>query len=517
VGNERAREVSTSTFRAGDGDSPAEFEGTPLGVALSRMAEAEPDRVAVVDGTGSATRMELERRSNRLARAYLALGLGTGSLAMIGLPNGIPFIEAVYAVWKLGATPLPVARSLSRPERDALIELAQPAIVAGFDDAAPGPAVVPAAFSPDPGLSDEPLPAAVASCWKAPASGGSTGRPKVVVSTVPGLLELLEPGAFVLDIRPGDVMLTTGPLHHNGPFMTTMLCLLTGGTAIVMPRFDAAMALELIARHHVTWMYAVPTMMQRIWRLPEEVRTAHDLSSLRSLLHMAAPCPVWLKRAWIEWIGPDRVRELYGGTEGQAFTVIGGRDWLAHPGSVGRPYGEISVRDQAGAELPAGEVGKVWLRPGPGLAAPYRYIGAEAERLEDGWECLGDVGYVDVEGYLYLMDRDTDMILVGGANVYPAEIEAALDQHPQVLSSCVVGLPDDDLGSVPHALVQLRGEVTDDELRVHLAARLAPYKLPRSFERVAEPLRDDAGKVRRSHLRAERLRLRQGPGEMSGG
>jgi bile acid-coenzyme A ligase len=167
--------------------------------------------------------------------------------------------------------------------------------------------------------------------------------------------------------------------------------------------------------------------------------------------------------------------------------------------------GEIEIRDLDGRPVPASEEGEIWMRRGPGAPPPYRYIGATARSALDGWESLGDLGRVDADGYLYITDRLTDMILVGGANVYPAEIEAALDEHPAVQSCCVIGLPDDDLGNIPYAIVELSEPVTDEDLMAHLCQLLAPYKLPRTIERATTPLRDDAGKVRRSALRAERI------------
>jgi bile acid-coenzyme A ligase len=247
-------------------------------------------------------------------------------------------------------------------------------------------------------------------------------------------------------------------------------------------------------------------LLLRLWRLPETERLGRDLSSLEVAFHMAAPCPQWLKQAWIDWLGPDAVFELYGGTELQAMTVITGPEWLEHRGSVGRPViGEIEVRGDDGRLLPPLEVGELWMRRGPDVPAPYRYLGATAKTAPDGWESLGDLGYLDDEGFVYLTDRDTDMIVVGGANVYPAEVEAALDEHPAVRSSCVIGVPHEELGSVPHALVELSEPTSDDALLAHLRERLSSYKLPRSIERVDEPLRDDAGKVRRSALRTARL------------
>jgi len=246
-------------------------------------------------------------------------------------------------------------------------------------------------------------------------------------------------------------------------------------------------------------------MMQRIWKLPDEERESYDLSSLEVVWHLAAPCPAWLKEAWINWLGPEKILELYAGTEAQAVTIITGTDWLEHRGSVGQPFsGEMKIVGESGDTLPPGEVGEVFMRSADGVAT-YEYVGAQARTMDDGWESLGDMGSLDEEGYLYLADRQTDMILVGGANIYPAEVEAAIDEHHAVRSSAVIGLPDDDLGAAPHAIVDAVEKVTDDDLRTHLAERLVRYKIPRTFEFVDEPVRDDAGKVRRKALREARL------------
>jgi bile acid-coenzyme A ligase len=265
--------------------------------------------------------------------------------------------------------------------------------------------------------------------------------------------------------------------------------------------------LELIERHRIAYALFVPTMMQRIWRLPEAERDRFDLSSLATVMCSGAPSPAWLKRAWIEWLGPERIVEAYGGTERIAGTQITGVEWLAHPGSVGRPTGgrKVKVLGEDGRELPPGETGEVFMMPAQGPGTTYRYIGAEAKPTSDGWESLGDLGWVDEDGYLYLVDRKTDMIVTGGANVYPAEVEAAIDAFPAVRSSAVIGLPDDDLGQRVHAIVDAPEGIDDGVLRAHLSEHLVPYKIPRSFEVVEQPLRDDAGKVRRSALREARL------------
>lgn len=246
--------------------------------------------------------------------------------------------------------------------------------------------------------------------------------------------------------------------------------------------------------------------MKRIWRLPRDVREGYILSSLRLIWHLAEPCPPWLKEVWIEWLGPERIFELYAGTEAQTATVITGTQWLEHRGSVGRPVnGSVTVADEEGLEVPPGVEGEIWLKSG--LNSPtYRYLGAEARTREGGWESLGDNGWLDADGFLYLGDRTTDMILTGGSNVYPAEVESAIAEHPAVQSCAVIGLPDDDLGNIVHAIIEANpGDIQLDELFTFLGERLVRYKVPRTIEIVNNPLRDDAGKVRRDALRAERL------------
>jgi len=226
--------------------------------------------------------------------------------------------------------------------------------------------------------------------------------------------------------------------------------------------------------------------------------------------------------AWIDWLGPDVMNEVYGPSERIGGTAIGGRAWLEHRGSVGRPVGgaRIKIVDEAGRQLPTGEMGEIWMMPASGPGSTYQYRGAQSRLDSEGWESVGDMGYLDAEGFLYLGDRKSDMILSGGQNIYPAEVEAALESHPRIHSSAVIGLPDDDLGQRVHAIVEVSENVSRDrvvedqlenstlsleEIRVWLATRLAGYKHPRSLELVAHALRDEAGKLRRSRLRAERI------------
>lgn len=471
---------------------------------LGQLAEADPDRPALTCGDVTLTRAEFVERVKRLAALFANRGVVEGSTVTIGLPNSIGLVESMFAAWAVGAVPQPISDRLPPLERSAIVDLANPSLVVGVAPSEAG--ARPALESVPAELPSGSFTPGISPVWKLVTSGGSTGRPKLIAATAPALFENVGGLGALTRMGSGGCVLVTGPISHNAPYVVTTAGLLLGNHVVLMSRFDPAGALRLVEKHRVSWLYLVPTMMLRIWRLPEAVRLGADVSSLEVAFHMAAPCPPWLKQAWIDWLGPEKVLELYGGTELQAMTVITGTEWLAHRGSVGRPViGEIEIRDFDGRPVPPGREGEIWMRRGPGAPSPYRYIGATARSAPDGWESLGDIGHVDADGYLYVTDRFADMILVGGANVYPAEIEAALDEHPSVQSSCVIGLPDEDLGNVPYAIVELSGPVSDQELMAHLRQRLAPFKLPRAIERATAPLRDDAGKVRRSALRAERI------------
>jgi bile acid-coenzyme A ligase len=447
---------------------------------------------------------ELEARANRRARLFHDLGVRRGDFVTLALANSNFLYECSFAVWKLGATPNVVSHRLPDAEFSAIIELVEPSLVVTETvRGVAGRAATSAQMSAD-NYSSEPLrEGAPSTFWKAMTSGGSTGRPKVIVDHRRAVWDVALPH---LQQRPDEVMLNPGPLYHNAPFIFSHIALFLGNTVIGMSRFDAEEALRLIETHRVAWVNFVPTMMHRIWSLPPQVRQSYDLSSLRVVWHMAAPMPVWLKEQWIDWLGPERIFELYGGTERQGSTVISGVEWIAKKGSVGRlaTAGRLQVFRDDGVPCKPAEAGEVYFQPEGGVT--YHYIGAEAKVRDGGWESIGDIGWLDEDGYLFLADRRTDLILRGGANVYPAEVEAALDAHPGVASSVIVGLADPDLGQRVHALVQPQpdAELDPTELDGFLAERLVRYKLPESYEFVADPLRDDAGKVRRSALRDER-------------
>lgn len=480
------------------------MSAVPLGAILAHHARQSPSRPALVIDDLRVSYDELDARSNRRARLIAAQGVAQGDFVTVALPNGLEFYETVFAIWKLGAIPNVVSAKLPGPEMMAILDIVRPRLFVG-KAAVTGLATLAADEGALAGQSAEPLPEVVSPHWKAMTSGGSTGRPKVIVDAMPGRWNPNE--GFLLQ-RPGDVVLNPGPLYHNAPFHCITMGMFVGATIVEMGRFDPLRALQLIEAERVNWVTMVPTMMHRIWRLGPDVLAGFTLPSLRMMLHMAAPCAPWLKEAWIDWLGSERVWEYYGATEAIGSTMISGTDWLTHHGSVGRVRDgyAMKVLDEMGQERPTGEVGEVYFRPEGGVGSTYRYLGSTAKRVGE-WETMGDLGSVDGEGYLYLSDRRNDLIISGGANIYPAEVEAALDAHPEVQGSAVIGLPDEEWGASVHAIVQPAAEagLTEAELLAFAAERLARFKLPKSIEFTTEPLRDEAGKVRRAALRQARL------------
>jgi bile acid-coenzyme A ligase len=475
----------------------------PIGTHLSALAQLAPDQPAVTCDRRTITRAELDRSTNRLARAYAERGVGVGDYVTIVLPNPIECIQAAVACWKLGAVPQPLSPRLPAAEFEGLLGLRPRALLVGRDDPHGEVPSVPKGFMPDEALSDAALPEAVSPCWKSMASGGSTGRPKLI--EVSGDSRIPPELGYPLGAQDGDTTLVPVPLTHNTGFTGAVVALLLGNHLVLMSRFDPHELLRLVTEHRVTFLTTVPTIMQRLLPVYRADPGAYDLSSIRRFWHVGAPCPPAIKQAWIDLLGPETVWELYGGTELQAVTVISGDQWLTHRGSVGTVVaGEMKVLDDGGQPCPPGAVGEIYMRPSPGTPPTYRYIGAAA-KSRDGWDSLGDLGYFDADGFLYLSDRRVDMFTVGGRNVYPAEIENALSAHPDVLSCLVVGVPDEDLGQVPHALVQaVDGSALDEEaVRTFLRERIAAYKVLRTVEFVDTPLRDDAGKARRSAVRGD--------------
>jgi bile acid-coenzyme A ligase len=482
----------------------------PIGEIFRHFATTRPDVIALRQAVSgdTLTWAQLHRRTNRLARDYAQRGVRRDDLVGVAVPNGIEFYEVCVAAWKLGATPMPLSPKLPDAERDRVLRLGRPTLIAGAADPSGEITSVPVGHTPAADLPDTDLPECSPTYWKVLSSGGSTGAPKLIVARDTPRFDPETPAVGY--IPANGVHLVAGPLYHNAAFIYSMRGLFCGNQLVIMPRFDAARALESLAAHRVTWTQVVPTMMGRIWRLPPEQREAADLSALRTVLHVGGPCAPWLKRAWIDWLGPERIVEVYAGTEGQGMTVIDGAEWLAHPGSVGRAArgSQVRILDELGEPVPAGTVGEVYLMPVGGPGTTYHYLGATPRSVEGGWESLGDLGYLDEDGFLYLVDRSTDCIVSGGANVYPAEVEGALEAHPAVDAVAVIGLPDEDLGQRVVAIVQVdpsAGTPDPAVLTEHLETLIAPYKRPRAYEFVTEPIRDEAGKVRRSALRKARM------------
>ncbi|MDP3856881.1 MAG: AMP-binding protein [Stagnimonas sp.] len=480
------------------------------GRRLSQLAAQRPDEIALVversEGAPQVlTRLQLEQWANRLAHRLARAGVGPQAMVAIHLPNCAEHVVATLAAFKLGACPMPVSTRMPPAERDALLALGQPAAILSDDPQLAG--ISRAEMQALGDCPDTPPPDAVPQPFKAIASGGSTGKPKLIVS--PGAFQypaMGHPFVGVLGLQDGDRLYSPGPLYHNQAFLFTQVALFSGGSAVLNERFDAERCFDIIERWRPTVLSMVPTMLLRMLRTAAPER--RDLSSVRTLWHLAAPCADWVKRGWIALLGAERVNELWAATEITGITTINGSDWLQKPGSVGRGWNtEILVLDADRKPLPVGEVGELFTRFA-GAPAPYRYLGAApAETYGEGYTSVGDLGHVDADGYLFLADRRVDLIISGGANVVPAEVEAVLTQHPAVRDAAVIGLKDEDLGRRVHALIELRdGEPRPSaaELDRHARSQLASYKLPKDYEFVAQLPRDEAGKIRRSALRQER-------------
>jgi bile acid-coenzyme A ligase len=410
-------------------------------------------------------------------------------------------VVAAVAAWKLGAAVLPVDHRLPANERGRVLHLAGPQAVVVSDSWDMRHVDAGDLFS-EPVQMDR-LPERVADPGRIILSGGSTGKPKLIEllgpqGGVPG-----DPGVYseIAGIRPGQVQLVPGPLYHNMPHGWLHIGMFHDHRIVLMERFEASLALDLIERHRVQFMAVVPTHMVRMLRTPGFEQ--RDLSSIQSVFHSAAPCPGWVKLGWIETVGAEAVHEAFGATEDIGMTAIRGGEWLVRPGSVGRPVRcDLRILDDAGRDLPVGHVGEVFMRRHDG-ARTHRYLGSAPVRRVDGFSSVGDLGWVDADGYLFPADRSDDLIISGGTNVYPAEVEGALLRHAEVVDVAVIGLADDDLGQRVHAVVEVADPAAPpsvESLRDHCRQHLAIHKCPRTFEFVTSLPRNDAGKLQRRRL-----------------
>ena len=345
-------------------------------------------------------------------------------------------------------------------------------------------------------------------------SSGTTGQPKGILRELPAIdpsepLPVMDFVRAMFGFRPGMTYLNPAPLYHSAPAASVSASLRLGATTVVMEHFDARQWLALVERYRVTHCQLVPVMFSRLLRLPDDVRASYDTSSLECIVHAAAPCPVHVKQAMIDWLGPI-ITEYYGATEAHGFTFCDSAQWLAHPGTVGRPIlGELLILDDDGNPCPPGVDGTIWFRGATAFQYFQDPVKTAESRSSDGTaSSVGDVGHVDADGYLYLTDRKTYMIISGGVNIYPQETENLLSAHPAVLDVAVIGVPNEDLGEEVKAVVQLADSArASPELAQELIdfcrARLAHFKCPRTVDFVAELPRSATGKLYKRLLRDE--------------
>ena len=482
----------------------------PLGALLSAQALRQPGAPAFTFCDLTLTFLQLDQAANRMARALALRGVGQGDVVVVTMPNRPEFVIAIYALWKLGATPCPISHRLTHGEFSEMAELAQPRLTIGTGETSVDPSRLFDVDAHVPGTFDDaPLPPVLSSPGKILGSGGSTGRPKLIVDPRNSGWGSDKSSSYR---PPFSTILNAGPLYHTAPFAYAIVALAEGSHVVCMAKFEPAEWLRLAEKHRITAASMVPTMMSRIARLNPAITARADLSSVRYLMHTSAMCPEDVKRWWIDRVGAEAIWEVYGGTERLGFTLINGAEWLQRPRSVGRPPpgDDVVIVDSDGSPLPAGEIGEIYFRRSTGVGTSYRYVGSETRAMAD-LDGMGDMGWLDADGYLYIADRRTDMIVVGGVNVFPAEIEAALERVAGVLCAAVIGLPDADMGNRIHAIVELADDVAIPEPANALEflaaglAELAPFKRPRSVEFTHERVRDDAGKVRRAALRDARI------------
>jgi bile acid-coenzyme A ligase len=472
-----------------------------FGERIAQLAELEPTapvvRVAAVDGTETVvTWPELHRRSTQIARGLQARGTTEGSRVAVALRNSPEFVMTVLAAWKLGAVPVPVRWDLPDWERERVLAVID-GVSVGVDDLE--------WLESTHDLDATPLPPAVSPMTNGICSSGSTGAVKVILMDKPGIFDEMTGMPFAASwtsIARPQVVLVMAPMYHTNGF-ATLFSLLAGDHLVVLQKFDAARIVDLIEAHGVTTFTATTLMLQRIADLPDIEQ--RDLSSLVWFLQGAAVIAPSLVQRWIDLVGPEKVYQSYGMTEGIGLCAIRGDEWLEHPGSVGKGFRgtEIKILDGDGDELPPGEIGEIYMRsPASGM---FHYIGGAPlpPRTVDGFSTGGDLGWLEPEGYLHIVDRRVDMIVTGGANVFPAEVETALVDHPQIADVVVVGLKDDEWGRRVHAIIEPVDHdhpPTFDDVRAFAKDRLAAYKVPKSVEFVTAIPRTEATKVSRAAL-----------------
>ncbi len=496
------------------------------------FAEATPDKIAYqLIGSGeTVTYRQLEQRSNQAAQLFRACGLQTGDHIVILMENNRQFLEVCFGADRAGLYYTAINTNLLPHEaayiaRDCGAKLIVTSRV--FEAAAlvlrstvetiscwfaVGGSIdgyrdwdSAAALQPPTRIADEMQGLDML------YSSGTTGRPKGIkwpaLGQPPGQRTMLIDLLCRLFAYDGDTRyLSPAPLYHAAPLRHSMTAIKLGGTVFIMEKFDAEKALRIIQDHAITHAQFVPTMFVRMLKLPSALRETFDVSSLEYAIHAAAPCPVDVKEKIIAWWGPI-VYEYYAGTENNGFCFIDTTEWLTHKGSVGRAMlGELHICDEHGVELPVGEEGEVYFANGHPFAYHNDPDKTAASRNALGWTTLGDIGRVDRDGYLYLVDRKSFLIISGGVNIYPQEIEDIVLTHPAVADAAVIGVPNEDLGEEVKAVVQLldpnaASSALANEIITHCKASLAAYKCPRSVDFMAELPRQPTGKLYKRLLR----------------
>ncbi|HUY65179.1 MAG TPA: AMP-binding protein [Acidimicrobiales bacterium] len=481
--------------------------GIPYGTRLHQVAEPRRDEVAIVfvaeDGHERlVTWGEVDDRSTQLARVLAEEGLAAGDYLAISLKNSPEHLFACFAGWKVGAAVVPMRWDLPDWELSRLMDVLKPAVVVGPDRAD--------WLERSLSLSTDPLPEAIAPHGWGMCSSGSTGTPKIILQKEPAVfLPVMAVTSTVVEafgpLPKPQLVLVPAPLYHANGF-TAVRNLMSGDPIVLLERFNAALIVDLIERHRITGFIAATPMLQRLAQLPD-IGT-RDLSSLTWVQQGAASLPIWLGRFWIDLVGPENFYLSYGSSEGAGLVTCRGDQWLAHPGTLGRGFTDTEVRiiDGEGQTLPTGEIGGIYLRRPDGPAA--MYVGDQVSPMEtttDGFVTVGDMGWLDEDGYLFMADRRVDMIVTGGVNVFPAEVEEALSEHPGVADVVVVGLRDPEWGRRVHAIVQASDPNVDADQVIEFArSRLAPYKVPKTVELVDVIPRTEAMKLNRARLTAER-------------
>lgn len=495
-----------------------------------------PDKAAVIVAeTGEAvTFAQLESNSIRISRVLHGLGLRRGDNLAVLATNNVKVFDIYWAAMRSGVYLTMVNWHLTAPEGAYIVDDCEAKVV--IVDAALGELaaklaeLVPrqvtrlsfggdldgygsldraAELESDVPFPDQPRGADML------YSSGTTGRPKGIKPALPNRQihdsgdQMTAMNQSVWGVTENDIYLSPAPLYHAAPLRTCASVQALGGTVVVMNRFDPEKALEYIERYRVSYSQWVPTMFVRMLKLPQETRDHYDISSLRLAVHAAAPCPIDVKRKMIDWWGPI-LDEYYSSTELNGMTIVHSDEWLRKPGTVGRAaLGVLHICGENGEDLPAGEVGTLYFERDE---LPFNYHNAPEKTQEaqhpdhPSWTTTGDVGFVDEEGYLFLTDRKSFMIISGGVNIYPQEIENALIEHPSVLDAAVIGLPDDEMGEIVMAVVEPvpeveAGEALRDVLLSHLRGNVAKYKLPRQLVFSADLPRTPTGKLVKGKLR----------------